>query len=255
MLVTSLNLNGLRSASKKGFFEWLERTQPDMLCLQEVRSMPDDIPASKWGDWTVHWFPAEKPGYSGVAIVTKLPGAVRRGCGLGWADQEGRVIGFSLEGYDLDVYSCYFPSGTSGEERQRFKMEFLGHMKGFLGERLRSGRPTVVCGDINVVHTAMDIKNAKGNENKTGFLPEERQWLTDLYASGWRDSFRELNPTKVAYSWWTIWGSAYERDVGWRIDHQWATPGLRLEEASIERDAKLSDHAPIHLRLSPERRA
>ncbi len=229
--------------------------------------MPDDIPPSKWGDWTVNWFPAEKPGYSGVAIVTKpsiTPRVleVRRGCGLDWADREGRVISITLsaEGVSggsggLDVYSCYFPSGTSGEERQRYKMEFLAHMTGFLAERraaaAAAGRHAVVCGDINIVHTAMDIKNAKGNENKTGFLPEERQWLTDLYAAGWLDTFRVLNPTKVAYSWWTIWGSAYERDVGWRIDHQWATAGLALGESWIGREAKLSDHAPIHLTVFP----
>jgi exodeoxyribonuclease-3 len=247
MLVSTLNLNGLRSAARRGFRDWLDRTQPDVLCLQEVRALQTDIPPELLKGWTMHWNPAQQKGYAGTAILTRLPGKVTIGCGHARADEEGRVIGFSLP--DLDVWSIYFPSGSSGPDRQAWKMEFLAYIRPWLDAHLSSGRPTLICGDINICHTAKDIKNAKPNEKNSGFLPEERAWLTDLFSSGWQDIFRVTNPDTVAYSWWSNRGRAYENDVGWRIDQQWATPGLNAEKVWIDRDASLSDHAPVNARI------
>lgn len=248
MIVSTLNLNGLRSAARRGFRNWLDQAQPDVLCLQEVRALPEDIDPGLLKDWTMHWNPAQQKGYAGTAILTRRDdGKVIRGCGLPRAEEEGRVIGFSLP--EVDVWSIYFPSGSAGPERQAWKMEFLTHIRPWLDERLASGRPTLVCGDINICHTARDIKNAKPNEKNSGFLPEERAWLTSLFASGWRDLFRELNPDQVAYSWWSNRGRAYENDVGWRIDQQWASPGLPADQVWIDRMAGLSDHAPVTARL------
>lgn len=247
MRISTLNLNGLRSASRRGLKEWLAQSKSDVLCLQEVRAHVGDVPADLFEGWTMHWNPALQAGYAGTGILTRHPGTVQRGCGLSRADEEGRVIGISLP--DLDVWSIYFPSGSSGPERQAWKMEFLAYMRPWLDARLAFGRPTVVCGDINIAHTAKDIKNAKGNEKNSGFLPEERQWLTRLFDSGWRDAFREEDPNRVAYSWWSTRANAFNNDVGWRIDQQWLSPTVPKGKVQIDRMARLSDHAPVHLDL------
>jgi exodeoxyribonuclease-3 len=248
--VTTLNVNGLRAAEKRGFTAWLGRAKPDVLCLQEVRATADDLPGElvEPEGWTVRWNPAEKKGYSGTAVWSRRK-TVHFTVGTGHArgDGEGRMVGVHLP--KLDVWSVYLPSGSAGPERQAWKDEFLDHALPWMESLLRSGRPALVCGDLNIAHTAMDIKNAKGNVKNSGFLPHERAWLDKLVAMGWRDLFRECNPASQAYSWWSQRQNAYANDVGWRIDHIWATPGVRCSGVSIEREARLSDHAPVHAEI------
>jgi exodeoxyribonuclease-3 len=250
MRITTLNVNGLRSAERRGFSPWLARAKPDVLCLQEVRALPDDLPPELRApsDYAVQWFAAQKKGYSGTAVWSRRK-TVRHTVGTGHlrGDEEGRIVGVHLP--KLDVYSVYLPSGSNGEERQAWKDEYLDHVFPWMEQILRSGRPALVCGDLNIAHTPMDIRNAKSNEKNSGFLPRERAWLDKLVASGWRDLFREVNPQSQAYSWWSQRMNAYNNDVGWRIDHIWATPSVRCSAVSIEREARLSDHAPVHAEI------
>lgn len=249
MYIVTLNVNGLRSAERRGFSAWLARTQPDVLLLQEVRAMTEDLPLwlQRPPGYHVHWHPAEKPGYAGTAIWSRHPGEASDVPVLPRAAEEGRLCRLRLPMFD--IYSAYFPSGSSGPERQAWKMEFLDAMRPLMDQLLSAGRPVILGGDVNIAHTPKDIKNAKANEKNSGFLPEERAWLDALFATGWRDLFREVNPEQVAYSWWSNRGRARENDVGWRIDYLWATPGLPVERVWIERDAGLSDHAPVHALL------
>jgi exodeoxyribonuclease-3 len=252
MRITTLNCNGLRAAEKKGFSAWLARASPDVLCLQEVRALEADVPAALWNPegWRARWNPAEKKGYSGTAVWSRAARGVRFTVGTGHprGDGEGRVVGVHLP--KLDVWSMYLPSGSSGPERQTWKFEYMDHVLPWMQERLASGRPTLVCGDLNIAHTPMDIRNARSNEKNSGFLPEERAWLDRLVAMGWRDVFREANPKLEAYSWWSQRGNARANDVGWRIDHIWATPGVNVKRVWIEREAALSDHAPVHAEVT-----
>lgn len=247
MKITTLNVNGLRSADRRGFRDWLARAAPDVLCLQEIRADQDCLEPALWAPpgWTCAWHSAQKKGYSGTAVWVRDAHAATFTVGSGHerGDAEGRVVGAHLDG--LDVWSLYMPSGSSGPDRQAWKYAYMDHMWGWLAERLASGRPTLVCGDINIAHTAMDIKNAKPNEKNSGFLPEEREWMTRLFATGWQDAFRVANPSTVAYSWWSNRGQARANDVGWRIDYLFATPTIQVVESFIERDASLSDHAPV----------
>ncbi len=247
MRITTLNCNGLRAAERKGFREWLARADPDVLCLQEVRADEADVPADLWrpAGWQARWHPAEKKGYAGTSVWARssIASTFTVGTGHPRGDGEGRVVGAHLP--DLDVWSLYMPSGSSGPDRQAWKFEYMEHIFPWLEAIVRSGRPALICGDINIAHTAMDIKNAKGNAKNSGFLPEERAWLDRLVALGWRDLFREANPTSQDYSWWSQRGQARAKDVGWRIDHMWGTPGLGLRAVTIERGAGLSDHAPV----------
>lgn len=248
MRITTLNCNGLRAATKKGFAEWLARASPDVLCLQEVRAEQADVPADLWNPsgYEARWHPAEKKGYSGTAVWARGQSAARFTAGTGHprGDSEGRVVGVHLP--ELDVWSMYLPSGSSGPERQAWKFEYMEHILPWLTQLAASGRPALVCGDLNIAHTPLDIRNAKSNQKNSGFLPEERAWLDQMVAMGWRDIFREVNPTSQAYSWWSQRGNARANDVGWRIDHIWATRGVHVERVWIEREAALSDHAPVH---------
>ena len=246
MRITTLNLNGLRSADKRGFRQWLTKARPDVFCMQEVRATESDVPAELWkpADYVARWFPAEQKGYSGTAIWSRKKRIhFTTGTGHARGDAEGRAVGAHLPG--VDVWSLYMPSGSSGPERQAWKFEYMQHIFPWMESLLASGRPTVVCGDINIAHTKLDIKNATSNAKNSGFLPEERAWLDSLVARGWQDTFRVANPTSQAYSWWSQRGNARANDVGWRIDHLWATPGIRVLSASIDRTLYLSDHAPV----------
>ncbi len=249
MRITTLNVNGLRSAERKGFSDWLARAAPDVLCLQEVRA-DEESAGDLWrpAGWSVQWNPAEKKGYAGTAVWARAPEArFTVGNGHARGEAEGRAVGVHLP--QLDVWSVYMPSGSSGPDRQAWKEEYMAHVAPWLDGLLRSGRPTLVCGDINIAHTKKDIKNATSNAKNSGFLPHERAWLDGLVARGWRDVFRELNPESQAYSWWSNRGNARANDVGWRIDHIWATPNVKVRAVSIERTAGLSDHAPVHADL------
>lgn len=246
--ITTLNVNGLRSAARRGFVEWLARANPDVLCMQEVRCEEGQVPAELWSPegWKVAWQPAQKKGYSGTAVWARHPEATFTiGTGHTRGDDEGRVTGVALPG--LDVWSVYLPSGSSGPERQAWKYEFLDHIKPWLAAIIGSGRPSLVCGDLNIAHKAIDLKNWKANQDKSGFLPEERAWMDGVLGLGFRDTFREVHPTLGAYSWWSNRGRARENDVGWRIDYILATPGIKVARAEIEREAGLSDHAPVSI--------
>lgn len=247
MKITTLNVNGLRSADRRGFRDWLARAEPDVLCLQEIRADQASLEPELWAPpgWRCAWNPAQQKGYSGTAVWVRdaHPATFTIGTGHARGDAEGRVAGAHLA--DLDVWSLYMPSGSSGPDRQAWKFEYMEHIAGWLAARLVSGRPTLVCGDINIAHTAMDIKNAKGNAKNSGFLPEERAWMTTLCAGGWQDAFRVANPETVAYSWWSNRGQARANDVGWRIDYVLASPNVVIRESMIERHASLSDHAPV----------
>ncbi len=258
--VTTLNCNGLRSAERRGFLAWLGRAAPDVLLLQEVRADAESLPAALLAPagWRVAWHFAQKKGYAGTAVWVREGAPVRdvtftRGCGHARGEEEGRVAGAHLtlaDGRVLDAWSMYLPSGSSGPERQAWKFEYMAHVERWLAERLASGRPTVVGGDLNIAHTAMDIKNAKGNVKNSGFLPEERAWFGDRLSEGWQDAFRVANPETVAYSWWSNRGNARANDVGWRIDYLLASPQLRVRASSIDRGASLSDHAPVTAELT-----
>jgi exodeoxyribonuclease-3 len=265
--VTTLNCNGLRSASRRGFRDWLGGAAPDVLLLQEVRADADSLPADLLTPegWTCAWHFAAKKGYAGTAVWVRDPGAggnppfqggrtppvtvsFTRGCGHARGEEEGRVVGAHLrwtDGRALDCWSMYLPSGSSGPERQDWKFSYMEHAQAWFAARLASGVPTIVGGDLNIAHTPMDIRNARSNEKNSGFLPEERAWLGARLAEGWQDSFRVANPERVAYSWWSNRGNARANDVGWRIDYLLATPQVRVLASDIERGANLSDHAPV----------
>lgn len=243
--VSTLNVNGLRSADRRGLRDWLTRASPDVLCLQEIRCDEASADPALWrpAGWDTRWTPAEQKGYAGTAVWARGARAFSAGTGHARGDAEGRATGVSLA--DLDVWSLYLPSGSSGPERQAWKDEFLAHVRPWFDAILASSRPTLVCGDLNIAHQPIDLKNWKSNQKNSGFLPHERAWMSELLASGWRDAFRERHPTLAAYSWWSNRGRARENDVGWRIDYVLATPGVQLRDAGIERHAGLSDHAPV----------
>ena len=250
--ITTLNCNGLRSAEKRGFRRWLRRSQPDVLCLQEIRCTPDVLPTTlaRPRGWSTGWHPAQKKGYSGTAVWSRsMDARFTVGTGHARGDEEGRAVGVHLPA--LDVWSLYMPSGSSGPERQEWKFVYMQHMDEWLARVLASGRPALVCGDINIAHQAIDLKNWRANQKYSGFLPEERAWMDRLLAAGWRDVFREIHPERVAYSWWSNRGQARAKDVGWRIDYLLATPSVKLVHADIEGERGLSDHAPVSAWITP----
>ncbi len=252
--LASLNLNGIRAAEKRGFTKWLGKTQPDMLCLQEMRARPEQVddelryPKGYSGRWEC----AEKKGYSGVSLMSRFAAdCYDVGMGLDWGDSEARCLRADFE--DLSVISAYIPSGSSGDERQTMKYEFLDHFAKYMKKLLKEDRPIAVCGDFNIAHEEVDIHNPRGNAKNSGFLPEERAWFTKLLKQGWVDVVRQQLPDEVGlYSWWSNRGQARALDRGWRIDYVLASPSLaRLaKRAWIEKDAGLSDHAPVWVEFS-----
>ncbi len=251
MRIITANLNGIRSAANKGFFAWLQSTQADVICLQELKAQAADMttemfsPAGYFGNF--HY--AEKKGYSGVGIYSKAkPDAVIEGLGIADIDSEGRYL--ECQFGNLSVVSLYLPSGSSGEERQAFKFSVLARIMPHLEALVKSGRSVVVCGDINIAHQEIDLKNHKGNKKNSGFLPEERAWLTDLFERvSWVDVYRVLHPatTDECYTWWSNRGAAYEKNVGWRLDYQIATPTMakKAYQSTIYKEKRFSDHAPL----------
>ena len=251
MKIISLNLNGIRSATNKGFLNWLQIEQPDILCMQEIKAQAADMTAEMLNPqgYLGYFHYAEKKGYSGVGIYTKIkPYLVIEGLGIGEIDSEGRYL--ECQFGNLSVVSLYLPSGSSGEERQTFKFSVMARFMPHLQALKNSGREVVVCGDWNIAHQEADLKNWKGNKKNSGFLPEERAWLTDLFDTvGWVDVYRKLHPntTDECYTWWSNRGAAYEKNVGWRIDYQIATPAFAAKavSSSIYKAEKFSDHAPL----------
>ncbi|HEU0153204.1 MAG TPA: exodeoxyribonuclease III [Arenimonas sp.] len=249
MKIVSFNANGLRSAASKGFFEWLPGLDADIVCIQETKAqehqlrVPELLPPGYEA-----WFrdATTKKGYSGVGIYTRrAPDEVLTGLGWDAFDEEGRYLEARFG--NLSVVSLYFPSGSSGDERQGFKFRCMEWFLPILDQWLASGRDYVICGDWNIVHTARDIKNWKSNQKNSGCLPEERAWLDTLFhARGWVDSYRHLHPEGEDYTWWSQRGAARAKDVGWRIDYQVVSPSLRdrLRSCRIYPEPKFSDHAP-----------
>lgn len=252
MRILTYNVNGIRAAIKNGLFDWLTANPADVLCFQEVKATHDVVdlrPFAALG-YGYHWHAAEKKGYSGVATFSKIkPDRVVLGCGLPHYDAEGRVLRTDFG--DLTILNCYFPSGTSGELRQGVKMQFLADFYAY-AQALRRERPNlIVVGDYNIAHTEMDIHDPVRNKNTTGFLPEERQWLTEWFASGFTDAFRYKNPDTVLYSWWSYRAGARANNKGWRIDYISVANPLRgrLLSAGHAPDAVHSDHGPVWVEL------
>ena len=251
MRIITLNLNGIRSAANKGFFSWLQQVQPDVICLQELKAQADNMTqemlAPEGYVGTFHY--ALKKGYSGVGIYSKQkPDEVIVGLGIQDIDDEGRYLECRFG--KLSVVSLYLPSGSSGEERQAFKYSVMHRFMPHLEQLVQSGQEVVVCGDWNIAHQEQDLKNFKGNRKNSGFLPEERAWMTDLFDRvGWVDVYRKLYPdtTETCYTWWSNRGQAYAKNVGWRIDYQVATPAFAAKavQASVYKEEKFSDHAPL----------
>lgn len=246
--ISSFNVNGIRAAHRKGFTDWVGQTAPDIICIQELRAEEHQVPNPiKVLDYHEAYHTAEKKGYSGVAIYSKeRPLNVESGLGVDWVDKEGRVIKAEFE--NLIAFSIYAPSGTTGDERQDLKMEFLDYFLPFAEQYLAGDKPVVFCGDFNICHKAIDIHNPERNKNTSGFLLEEREWVSSLLDTGFEDVYRNLHEGETdLYSWWSYRAASKERNKGWRIDYHMASPDLNeaASEAVIEIDWDLSDHAPV----------
>lgn len=251
MRIISYNLNGIRAAIKKGFIDWLKTDPADVICIQETKAHQGDVDVKQLEALGYHhyWFSAQKKGYSGVAVFTKIkPDNVVNGNGHGPSDDEGRVI--QLDFKDVKLINAYFPSGTSGEERQGFKYQWLNEFYSWLNKIKKKHPKLILCGDYNIAHHAIDIHDPKGNKNSSGFLPEEREWMTKLLDSGWIDSFRSFHPEPHRYSWWSQrFPTVRAQNKGWRIDYINVTEPLKknLRDAEIYPDVKHSDHCPVYL--------
>jgi len=251
MRVISANLNGIRSAAEKGFFPWLSNQHADVVCVQELKAQAADLtvemlnPPGFFG----YFHYAEKKGYSGVGIYARRqPDTIIEGIGIPEIDVEGRYIEARFD--QLSVVSVYLPSGSSGEHRQAAKFAFMDRYLPCLEKLAKSGREVILCGDWNIAHTEKDLKNWKSNQKNSGFLPEERAWLGQVFDTlGFVDVYRRLHPrhTGEGYTWWSNRGQARAKNVGWRIDYQIATPDIaaRARSASVYKEARFSDHAPL----------
>ena len=256
MKIITLNLNGIRSASRKGFLEWLPKQRADVVCVQELKAQAADMteellaPAGYHG----HFHYAEKKGYSGVGIYSReKPAKVAAGFGVAEFDAEGRFLRTDFG--KLSVISLYLPSGSSGDHRQASKFRFLDAFFPLMKRLRKAGREVVLCGDWNIAHREIDLKNWKGNLKNSGFLPEERAWMTRVFDElGWVDVYRRLHPeaTGEAYTWWSNRGQAWAKNVGWRIDYQIATPGIaaQAKRAAVYKTERFSDHAPLIIEYS-----
>ena len=251
--IITLNLNGIRSAARKGWLEWAAGQDADVVCVQEVKAQLPDLDdsmlalAGAKGRLTGHFHFAEKKGYSGVGVYArKKPQSVRIGFGDAEFDAEGRYVEADFGTYT--VVSMYLPSGSSSEERQQAKFRFLASFRPHLAELRASGREVILCGDFNIAHKEIDLRNWKSNQKNSGFLPEERAWLSSVFDDlGFVDVFRTIDPAPERYTWWSNRGQAWAKNVGWRLDYQIATPGVaaKAKRAAIYVDQRFSDHAPV----------
>lgn len=253
--ITTLNVNGIRAAHRKGLAEWLEVYRPDVVCMQEIKISDDDLKDGLRhpGSYKGSFHHAEKKGYSGVGIYALSEAdSIEVGMGLPEFDAEGRIL--RADWPNLTVISAYLPSGSSGDLRQDAKYRFLDYFENWLvdllAESKKTGREFVICGDWNIAHHEIDLKNWRGNRKNSGFLPEERAWLSKVFDEiGWVDVYRKLHPdtTGEAYTWWSNRGQAWANNTGWRIDYHIATPGLAnlAKSTNIYKDERFSDHAPL----------
>ncbi len=252
MKIISYNVNGIRAAINKGFLDWLSDEKPDVICLQEIKAMHEQIPLLDFEALGYHhyWYPAEKKGYSGVAILSlQEPDHVQIGMGLPDYDREGRFVRADFGA--LSVVSVYHPSGSSGDARQAFKMKWLSDFENYVAQ-LRKERPQLVLsGDYNICHEAIDIHDPVRNSKVSGFLPEEREWMTQFLDQGFIDSFRHLQKEPHNYSWWSYRANARANNKGWRIDYNMLTDNLlpRLKNAGIMPEVVHSDHCPVWVEL------
>jgi exodeoxyribonuclease III len=247
--IVSLNLNGIRSAVNKGFLDWMNSNDADIVCVQEIKAQSTDIvdPVRNPDGYNGYFHHAERPGYSGVGLYCKKrPDRIVEGLGIADIDAEGRYI--EAQFGNLSVVSLYVPSGSSSPERLAVKFSFMERVIAPLHRLIASGREVILCGDWNVAHKEIDLKNWRGNRKNSGFLPEEREWFTGVLEKlGYVDVFRRLNPHPEQYTWWSNRGQAWAKNVGWRIDYQVATPGIagKARHADIYKERRFSDHAPL----------
>ena len=247
----TLNVNGIRSAARKGLLPWLAASRADVICLQEVRADAELLAGGEFAvpGFVSYFHPAERKGYAGVALYSRRkPVKVVRGFGVPEFDLEGRYLEAQFE--NCTVVSLYLPSGSAGPERQASKNRFLEAFMPQLAALKRRRKPTILCGDWNIAHKPIDLKNWKSNQKNSGFLPEERAWLDQLYGEhGFVDAFRTVNPDSDQYTWWSNRGQAYAKNVGWRIDYQVVSPALAgaARSAEIYKQQRFSDHAPLTL--------
>jgi exodeoxyribonuclease-3 len=249
MKVITFNANGIRSAAAKGFYCWLEQQDADFVCIQETKAQTSQLDKNIYFPSNFHceYFDAIKKGYSGVAIYAKnKPINVTKGLGFATCDDEGRYLQFDYNNFS--IISLYLPSGTSGEERQEVKYDFLNKFKTHLINLRQCGKELIICGDYNIAHQNIDIKNWKSNQKSSGFLPQERAWLDEVFGEiGYTDAFRVINKDSHQYTWWSNRANSWANNVGWRIDYQVISKGFieKISSAQIYRDTKFSDHAPL----------
>jgi len=247
MRIISYNINGIRAGIKKGLLEWLKKENPDVICFQEIKANSDQFDTSQFEKlgYNCYWYSAQKKGYSGVAILSKnKPKKVTYGCGGDKFDNEGRVLKVDFD--NVSVMSCYFPSGTTGAVRQAFKMDFLNYFYDFIKAQKTN---LIVCGDYNICHKSIDIHNPIVNKSSSGFLPEERDWITSFLKLGFIDTFRYINKAPDNYSWWSYRANARNNNKGWRIDYNMLSKNLEtsIKDARIMKEVYYSDHCPILL--------
>jgi len=251
--IITYNLNGIRSAMSKGFGQWVEATKADIVLLQEIKATPEQVDTKEFEKmgYQTYWYPAQKKGYSGVALFTKIkPDHVEYGIGVKKYDDEGRVI--RADYGDVSVISVYMPSGSSGEERQAFKMVWLEDFLQYIDDLRKQRKKLVISGDYNICHKAIDIHNPVSNKKSSGFLPEERAWMDRFYEIGFIDCFREFNNDPHHYTWWSYRFNARSKNLGWRIDYHWVTENLKdkLKRCVILPDAVHSDHCPVLVEIN-----
>jgi exodeoxyribonuclease-3 len=253
MRIISYNLNGIRAAISKGFIDWLKTNPADVICVQETKAQKENVDHTLFNNLGYHdyWYSAQKKGYSGVAVFTRIkPDNVEYGNGHKASDDEGRVI--QLDFGNTRLINAYFPSGTSGEERQGFKYKWLDEFIVYLNKLKKKHSCIILCGDYNIAHKEIDIHDPKGNKNSSGFLPEERAWMDKFFKSGWVDAFRVFHPEPHRYSWWSQrFPSVRAQNKGWRIDYINVTEELKskLKDAEILPQVKHSDHCPVYLEI------
>ncbi len=254
MRIISYNVNGIRSALNKGFLEWLQTDPADVICLQEIKALKEnvDVGSIQAAGYDIYMYSAQKKGYSGVAVLTKItPDHIVYGSSTEQSDYEGRVIRADFG--NLSVFSAYFPSGTSGDERQTYKYQWLNEFEEYLEVLRATKHELVICGDYNIAHKEIDIHDPKSNRNTSGFLPQEREWLTQFFGKGYVDTFRHIHPDKVGhYSWWSQrFPSVRLQNKGWRIDYISVTDNLKdkIKDAHILPHVKHSDHCPIYVEI------
>jgi exodeoxyribonuclease III len=253
MRIISYNVNGIRSAINKGFLDWLKTDPADVICIQETKAQQENVDHAPFNDigYTNYWFSAQKKGYSGVAIFTKIkPDHVEYGNDHAVSNDEGRIL--QMDFGEIRLINAYFPSGTSGDERQAFKYIWLNEFYVYLDKLKRKYPKLVLCGDYNIAHKEIDIHDPKGNKKSSGFLPDERAWMDKFFASGWIDAFRNLHPEPHRYSWWSQrFPTVRLNNKGWRIDYINVTENIKSKVlgAEILPDVKHSDHCPVFLEI------